>query len=78
MRAAYARLRGRYFTSALPRALLGAAPLVPLGVLWERRLWPQATAALLYVLLYSTLPHKARPRDVVLLRWRCLALLGFA
>jgi hypothetical protein len=62
MRAANARLRGRYFTSALPRALLGAAPLVLLGVLWERRLWPQAAAALLYVLLYSTLPHKARPR----------------
>ena len=60
--AAHAQPRGRYFTSALPRALLGAAPLMPLGMLWERRLWPQAAAALLYVLLYSHLPHKARCR----------------
>jgi hypothetical protein len=50
----------RYFTSALPRALLGAAPLAALGMLLERRLWPQAAAALFYVALYSKLPHKVR------------------
>ena len=47
-----------YFTSALPRALLGALPLVPLGLALEPRVrWPGALA-LLYVSLYSGLPHK--------------------
>ena len=47
-----------YFTSALPRALLGALPLVPLGFALEPRVrWPGALA-LLYVALYSGLPHK--------------------
>jgi len=47
-----------YFTSALPRALLGALPLAPLGFALEPRVrWPGALA-LLYVSLYSGLPHK--------------------
>ena len=50
----------RYFTSALPRALLGAAPLAVLGAALERRLRPQLLSALFYVLLYSALPHKVR------------------
>ena len=52
----------RYFTSALPRALLGAAPLAALGAAMERRLRPQFLSALFYVLLYSALPHKVRTR----------------
>jgi len=47
-----------YLSSALPRALLGGAPLVPLGALLERRLRPACAAALLYVALYSLLAHK--------------------
>ncbi|GAQ78841.1 alpha-1,6-mannosyltransferase [Klebsormidium nitens] len=47
-----------YFTSALPRALLGAYPLALLGAFLDRRagslLWP----ILLFVSLYSYLPHK--------------------
>ena len=50
----------RYFTSALPRALLGAAPLAVLGAALERRLRPQLLSALFYVVLYSALPHKVR------------------
>ena len=50
----------RYLSSALPRALLGAAPLAVLGVALERRLRPQFISALVYVLLYSALPHKVR------------------
>ena len=47
-----------YFSSALPRALLGALPLVPLGLVLEPRVrWPGALA-LLYTALYSLLPHK--------------------
>ena len=53
----------RYFTSALPRALLGAAPLAVIGAALERRLRPQFLSALFYVLLYSALPHKVRTRS---------------
>lgn len=47
-----------YFTSALPRGLLGAYILWPLGFLWEPRARPMAMAALAFVCLYSFLPHK--------------------
>lgn len=47
-----------YLTSALPRALLIAAPLAPLGALLERRLRPQAFAVAFFVGVYSLLPHK--------------------
>lgn len=47
-----------YFTSALPRALLGAYPLAVLGLLWEPRVRPHILLIVAYVLLYSFLPHK--------------------
>jgi alpha-1,6-mannosyltransferase len=50
----------RYFSSALPRALLGAFPLSIVGMILERRVRPQAFAALFYTAIYSALPHKAR------------------
>ncbi|KAK6918670.1 GPI mannosyltransferase [Dillenia turbinata] len=47
-----------YFTSALPRSLLAAYPLFPLGVILERRILPYILPALFFVVLYSKLPHK--------------------
>ena len=47
-----------YFTSALPRALLGTAFLVPGGLIWNVELRPFAVPVLAFVLLYSLLPHK--------------------
>lgn len=47
-----------YFTSALPRALLAAAPLVLVGFHLERRARGPTLVALLFVVLYSFLPHK--------------------
>lgn len=60
-----------YLTSALPKMLLLAAPLVPLGLLclqerapaslslrWDARVLPLAAAAAVYVVIYSLLPHK--------------------
>ena len=51
-----------YFTSALPRSLLGAFLLLPLGLWLEPRVRLLSGVALLYIALYSFLPHKeARP-----------------
>lgn len=50
----------RYFTSALPRALLAGLPLSLLGPLYERRVRPPLAAAWAFVSLYSLLAHKAR------------------
>ena len=47
-----------YFTSALPRSLLGTLPLVLLGGLLERRIRFILLLTAAYVLLYSFLPHK--------------------
>ena len=47
-----------YFSSALPRALLGALPLVLVGATLEHRVRPAAFIALAFVALYSFLPHK--------------------
>jgi len=47
-----------YFYSALPRALLGAAPLAVLGVILERRARVPMVVASTFVTLYSFLPHK--------------------
>lgn len=47
-----------YFTSALPRALLGAYPLAVLGVLLEPRVRPYVLLTTAYIVLYSFLPHK--------------------
>ena len=47
-----------YFSSALPRALLGALPLALLGGILERRVRPSLAIALVFVGLYSALPHK--------------------
>lgn len=49
---------GWYFYSVLPRALLGSLLLLPFGLLLERRLWRLTSVALLFVGLYSLLPHK--------------------
>ena len=47
-----------YFTSALPRALLGALPLAALGMALERRLRSKLACVLMYIAAYSLLPHK--------------------
>ncbi|KAI8425231.1 hypothetical protein MSG28_007035 [Choristoneura fumiferana] len=47
-----------YFYSALPRGLGPSLVLVPVGVYLDRRLVPLAAPAVVYVMLYSILPHK--------------------
>ncbi|KAL8151044.1 hypothetical protein V2J09_020852 [Rumex salicifolius] len=47
-----------YFTSALPRALLVAYPLSVVGLLLDRRILPYFLPALMFLILYSKLPHK--------------------
>lgn len=47
-----------YFYSALPRALLGALPLAAIGVIFERRARGLLVCGVVYVALYSLLPHK--------------------
>ncbi|PWA79753.1 asparagine-linked glycosylation protein [Artemisia annua] len=47
-----------YFTSALPRSLLVAYPLFMLGVILDRRITFYILPVLLFVILYSKLPHK--------------------
>ena len=47
-----------YFTSALPRALLGALPLAAAGSYLEARTRPLLAVVLAFVALYSWLPHK--------------------
>ena len=47
-----------YFTSALPRALLGGYPLALLGLALEPRVRLYVCVATAYVTLYSFLPHK--------------------
>lgn len=47
-----------YWTSALPRAMLGGYPLLPLGLLLDAPSRLPAAVALAYIGLYSMLPHK--------------------
>ena len=47
-----------YFSSALPRALLGALPLAALGCVLERRVSSRLACVILYIAAYSFLPHK--------------------
>ncbi|XP_031482967.1 dol-P-Man:Man(7)GlcNAc(2)-PP-Dol alpha-1,6-mannosyltransferase isoform X1 [Nymphaea colorata] len=47
-----------YFSSALPRSMLAAYPLCLVGMLIDRRLLPYGLPVLLFVMLYSKLPHK--------------------
>ncbi|KAK9749155.1 hypothetical protein RND81_02G105900 [Saponaria officinalis] len=47
-----------YFTSALPRSLLAAYPLVVLALILDRRVLTYLLPILSFVLLYSKLPHK--------------------
>jgi alpha-1,6-mannosyltransferase len=51
-----------YFSSALPRALLGACVFIPFGVLFHKyqdeSVFPVFLSSLLFVALYSLLPHK--------------------
>ena len=47
-----------YFTSALPRALLIATLLVPFGLRIDRRTRVDTALGLLFVAVYSILPHK--------------------
>lgn len=47
-----------YFTSALPRALLGTLPLAAVGMMLERRVRSKLACVLIYIAAYSLLPHK--------------------
>eukprot|EP00189_Rhodosorus_marinus_P009456 CAMPEP_0184738304 /NCGR_PEP_ID=MMETSP0315-20130426/988_1 /TAXON_ID=101924 /ORGANISM="Rhodosorus marinus, Strain UTEX LB 2760" /LENGTH=484 /DNA_ID=CAMNT_0027205959 /DNA_START=27 /DNA_END=1481 /DNA_ORIENTATION=+ len=47
-----------YFTSAIPRALLGSLPLAVYGLALDRRLARIVYPNLAFVLIYSYLPHK--------------------
>jgi len=47
-----------YFTSALPRALLGSTVLIPVGFALDHRVRSIALVAFAFVALYSYLPHK--------------------
>eukprot|EP00298_Acanthocystis_sp_HF-20_P011231 c19290_g1_i1.p1 GENE.c19290_g1_i1~~c19290_g1_i1.p1 ORF type:complete len:658 (+),score=202.39 c19290_g1_i1:125-2098(+) len=47
-----------YFTSALPKALLGSLVLLIGGVVVEKRVIPFVGVAIFFVSLYSFLPHK--------------------
>ena len=47
-----------YWSSALPRALLGALPLACLGGALERRVRPLLACLAAYIGAYSLLPHK--------------------
>lgn len=47
-----------YFYSVLPRCLLFALVLVPLGLWRDRRTWTLAAPSIAFVFLYSFLPHK--------------------
>ncbi|XP_050236327.1 dol-P-Man:Man(7)GlcNAc(2)-PP-Dol alpha-1,6-mannosyltransferase isoform X2 [Mercurialis annua] len=47
-----------YFSSALPRSLLAAYPLVLFGVVLDRRLLLYVFPVFSFILLYSKLPHK--------------------
>jgi alpha-1,6-mannosyltransferase len=47
-----------YFTSALPRALLGSIALIPVGLILDSRVRTIAMVALVFISIYSYLPHK--------------------
>jgi alpha-1,6-mannosyltransferase len=51
-----------YFSSALPRALLGTAAFIPFGIVFHRHrntsVLPYFLSGLLFVAFYSLLPHK--------------------
>ncbi|KAK6755187.1 hypothetical protein RB195_013891 [Necator americanus] len=47
-----------YFYSSLPRGLLASLPLAILGVLLDRRIQHMILSVLVFIFLYSFLPHK--------------------
>ncbi|KAL1461261.1 hypothetical protein WDU94_013178 [Cyamophila willieti] len=47
-----------YFYSALPRAMGASIFLLPSSLVWDKRIRRLVSPALLFVLLYSCLPHK--------------------
>ncbi|KAG6556266.1 hypothetical protein Mapa_002207 [Marchantia paleacea] len=47
-----------YFTSALPRAMMAGLPLALVGVVLERRTAKYVLPVLIFITLYSKLPHK--------------------
>uniref|UniRef100_A0A0C9QWF4 Mannosyltransferase n=1 Tax=Fopius arisanus TaxID=64838 RepID=A0A0C9QWF4_9HYME len=47
-----------YFYSALPRGLAFSSLLVPLGMLWDARVRALTVPAVIFILLFSFLPHK--------------------
>ncbi|XP_015180552.1 PREDICTED: uncharacterized protein LOC107068547 [Polistes dominula] len=47
-----------YFYSALPRGLAISYVLIPLGILWDARVRAFTVPAIIFVVLFSFLPHK--------------------
>ena len=65
-----------YFTSALPRALLGGYPLAAVGCLMEPRVRPFVLLVTAYIVMYSFLPHKEVLHITALSGILCLAVSG--
>uniref|UniRef100_A0A7E4W0A3 Mannosyltransferase n=1 Tax=Panagrellus redivivus TaxID=6233 RepID=A0A7E4W0A3_PANRE len=47
-----------YFKSAIPKALGASTLLIPVGLFMDKRTWRLVFPAILFVILYSFLPHK--------------------
>lgn len=66
-----------YFYSALPRCLLTTTLLVPLGLLVDRRLPQIVLPSVIFIFLYSFLPHKELRFIIYVLPIFCLSAAVF-